>query len=86
MGRHPDLGEGGVAVLAVLMLAAAWRMRRFPQLSAILLPFFAAALVNSAAPDNALVALGIILFAFGRAPSAATSVEDTTGPGSAVAP
>jgi hypothetical protein len=81
-----DLGEGGVAVLGALMLAAAWRMRRFPQLSAILLPFFAAALVNSAAPDNAVVALGIILFAFGRAPSAATSVEDTTGPGSAVMP
>jgi hypothetical protein len=80
-----DFGEGGVAILGVLMLAAAWRMRHFPQLTAILLPFFAAALVNSAAPDTALVALGIMLFAFGRAPFAATSVEGT-GPGSAVTP
>ena len=63
-----DLGEGGVAVLAVMMVVAVWRMRRHPQLAALLLPFFTASLVNSTIPDYSFVALGIMLFAFGWTP------------------
>jgi hypothetical protein len=62
-----DFGECGVAVLAVLMIAAAWRMRRFPVLAAVLLPFFVASLVNSAVPDWSLAALGVMLSGFGWA-------------------
>jgi hypothetical protein len=61
-----DFGIIGVAVLGVLMLAAAWRMRQDPDLCAILLPFSVAAMVNSAEGSFAyvFVALGIMLFAF----------------------
>jgi hypothetical protein len=61
-----DFGVVGVAVLGVLMVVAAWRMRRRPELCAILLPFSVAALVNSAEGSFAFVfvALGIMLFAF----------------------
>ena len=62
-----DYGETGVAVLGVLMAIAAWRMRRDPLMAAILLPFFVATLVNSTGADTALVALGVMLFAFGWA-------------------
>jgi len=64
-----DFGIVGVVVLAALMLAAAWRMRHFPQLAPILLPFFITALINSAegSYEYAFVALGILLFAFGWA-------------------
>jgi hypothetical protein len=61
-----DFGEFGVAVLGSLMLAAVWRMRRRPEMAAILLPFFVASLVNSAEGPfaYAFVALGIMLFTF----------------------
>jgi hypothetical protein len=64
-----DFGLAGAVVLAALMLAAAWRMRHFPGLAAILLPFFITALINSAegSYEYAFVALGILLFAFGWA-------------------
>jgi hypothetical protein len=66
-----DFGEGGVVVLGVLMLAATCRMRRRPVMTALLLPFFVTALVNSAegAFEYAFVALGIMLFAFGWIPA-----------------
>lgn len=64
-----DWGEGGLALLAVLMAVAAWRMRRHPEACAVLLPFFAASLVNSAIPDWTLVALGVVLYGFGWAPA-----------------
>jgi hypothetical protein len=62
-----DFGVIGVVVLGVLMLAAVWRMRRYPQTCAILLPFFVASLINSAEEtyEYKFVALGIVLFAFG---------------------
>jgi hypothetical protein len=63
-----NFGEGGLAILAVLMITAAWRMRRRPEMCAILLPFFVASLVNSAIPDWSLVALGIMLYVFGWVP------------------
>jgi hypothetical protein len=56
----------------VMMLAAVWRMHRNPRMTAILLPFLTASLVNSSIPDYSFAALGIMLFAFGwmtRAPS-----------------
>jgi hypothetical protein len=61
-----DFGLIGVAVLAVLMLTAAWRMRKDPGLCAVLLPFSVAAMVNSAEGSFAyiFVALGILLFTF----------------------
>lgn len=65
-----DFGEGGVAVLGALMIVAAWRMRRSPQMTAMLLPFFVASLVNSSIPDWSFVALAIMLLAFGWAPRA----------------
>lgn len=58
-----DFGEWGVTVLGVLMLAALWRMRRKPRMTALLLPFFVASLVNSAIPDYSFVALGVVLCA-----------------------
>jgi hypothetical protein len=62
-----DFGLIGVVVLSVLMLAAVWRMRRYSQMCAILLPFFIASLINSAEGtfEYKFVALGIVLFAFG---------------------
>jgi hypothetical protein len=65
-----DFGEIGVAILAVLMAAAAWRMRHHPGTAAILLPFFIAALINSAEGsfEYAFTALGIMLFTFGWIP------------------
>jgi hypothetical protein len=64
-----DFGLIGVVVLAGLMLTAVWRMRKRPQMSAMLLPFFVASLVNSAEGnfEYGFVALGIILFTFGWA-------------------
>lgn len=64
-----NFGEGGVAVLGVLVLAALWRMRHRQAMTAVLLPFFVASLVNSAEGsfEYAFVALGIMLFAFGWA-------------------
>ena len=65
-----DFGEVGVAVLSAMMIVAVWRMRRNSQMSALLLPFFIATLVNSTGADIALVALGIMLFAFRWVPTA----------------
>jgi hypothetical protein len=62
-----DFGEWGTAALAVMMLVAMWRMRRRPVMTALLLPFFVASLVNSSVPDYSLTVLGILLFAFGWA-------------------
>jgi hypothetical protein len=62
-----DFGECGVAVMAVLMLVALWRMRRSRLMTALLLPFFIAPLVNSSIPDYSFTVLGILLFAFGWA-------------------
>jgi hypothetical protein len=62
-----DFGEGGVAVLAVLMITAVWRMQRSPAMAAVLLPLFVASLINSAIPDWSFVALGIMLYGFGWA-------------------
>ena len=47
-----DFGEVGVAAFGVLMIVAVWRMRRNPQMTAILLPFFIATLVNSVRRRN----------------------------------
>jgi hypothetical protein len=66
-----DYGEVGVAALGAMMIASVWRMRRNSQMTAILLPFFIAMLVNSSGADTALVALGIMLYAFRWAPTAA---------------
>lgn len=62
-----DFGECGVTVLSVLMATAVWRMRRSAPMAAILMPFFVASLVNSATPDWALTAVGIMLMGFGWA-------------------
>lgn len=71
-----DFGEGGVAVLAAMMIAAAWRMRHSPPMTAVLLPFFVASLVNSSIPDWSFVALGIMLFGLGWAPKSMASMAD----------
>jgi hypothetical protein len=67
-----DFGVFGAVVVGALMLTAVWRMRRRPQMCAILLPFFVTSSINSAEYtfEYAFVALGIMLFAFGwaRAP------------------
>jgi hypothetical protein len=60
-----DFGEAGVLVLAALMLAAAWRVRRNPALAAILLPFLIATLVNSAGADVPFAALAVMLYGLG---------------------
>ncbi len=70
-----DFGEGGVAILGALMVVAAWRMRRRPPMTAILLPFFAASLINSSIPDYSFVALGVMLFAFGWASRASSPLN-----------
>jgi hypothetical protein len=57
--------EWGVALLAMGVILAAWRMRRHPQMAALLLPFMVASMVNSAIPDWSLAALGILLLACG---------------------
>jgi hypothetical protein len=62
-----DFGEWGAAVLAVMMLVALWRMRCSPPMTAVLLPFFIASMVNSSVPDYSFTVLGILLFAFGWA-------------------
>jgi hypothetical protein len=84
-----DFGEGGVAILAVLMLTAVWRMRRDPLMCAVLLPFFVASLVNSSVPDYSLVALGIFLHALGWRPQGvpvlARADPDGEGTGARVA-
>jgi hypothetical protein len=62
-----DFGLVGVSVLVILMLMASWRMRHYPAMSAIMIPFFVTALINSAEGsfEYAFVALGIMLYAFG---------------------
>lgn len=62
-----DFGVIGVAVMTALMLTAVWRMHHHPGMTAILLPFFAASLINSAEGsfEYSFVALGILLFALG---------------------
>jgi hypothetical protein len=74
-----DFGIIGVAVLAVLMLTAAWRMRKDPDLCAVLLPFGVAATINSAEGSfaYAFVALGILLFTFRWAESGALDRDRT---------
>jgi hypothetical protein len=64
-----DFGEWGVAVLAVLMLTAVWRLRRSPVMCAILLPFIVMSLTDSAegAFTYSFAALAVMLFAFGWA-------------------
>ena len=62
-----DLGEWGLAVFAVMLLAGLRGMRRDPLALAVFLPFFTAAMVNSTIPDWSMTALGILLFAFGWA-------------------
>ena len=57
-----DLGVAGLAVLAVLMAVAVWRMRRHAALAAVFLPFMVSSLVNSSGPDTLFVALAIMLF------------------------
>lgn len=66
-----DFGEVGVAALGVMMIVALWHMRGNSQMTALLLPFFIATLVNSSSADTALVVLGIMLFAFRWPPTAA---------------
>jgi hypothetical protein len=61
-------GEWGLALLAIAGILAAWRIRRNPQMAALLLPFMVASMVNSAIPDWSLAALGILLFACGWVP------------------
>lgn len=63
-----DFGEGGVAVLCVLLVIAVWRMRRRPEMTAILLPMCAASLVNSSIPDWSFAALAVMLFAYASTP------------------
>ena len=53
------------------MIAAAWRMRSHPEMAAIMLPFFAALMINSDDASPPLVALAILLFAFDWATRAA---------------
>jgi hypothetical protein len=62
-----DFGLGGVSVLVILMSIAIWRMRHNPGMSAIMIPFFVTALINSAEGsfEYAFVALGVMLYAFG---------------------
>ena len=60
-----DFGEWGVAVLGVLVLAAAWRMRRCPRMAALLLPFMAASMVNTSSTTAPFAGLGVMLFALG---------------------
>ncbi|MGH3257970.1 MAG: hypothetical protein ACRDOU_21690 [Streptosporangiaceae bacterium] len=59
-----DFGEGGVVILVVLLLVAAWRMRVSPVMTALLLPFLVASLVNSSVPDYSFAALAVMLFGF----------------------
>jgi hypothetical protein len=68
-----DFGEVGVVALGAMMIVAVWRMRRNSRMSALLLPFFIATLVNSTGADIALVALGIMVFAFRWVPIATAS-------------
>jgi hypothetical protein len=60
--------EWAVALLAMGVILAAWRMRRHPQMAALLLPFMVASMVNSAIPDWSLASLGILLFTCGWIP------------------
>jgi hypothetical protein len=62
-----DFGEYGTVLVVALMVIAAWRMRKSPGMTAVLLPFSVASLVNSAVPDYSFVVLGIMLYAFGWA-------------------
>lgn len=90
-------GRDDAAVLALLLVAAAWRMRRDPGLCTVLLPFVLAILANSAGSDPPVAALAVPLFAFrwaprdqvntkmGRPRLPAVSVDEVMGPaGSAV--
>lgn len=60
-----DLGELGTAVLLILVAATVWRIRPFARMTALLLPFIAASMVNSSIPDYSFTVLGIMLFGFG---------------------
>jgi hypothetical protein len=71
-----DFGELGVAVLAVLLLVAAWRLRRSPQMAAVLLPFLVAVLVNSSGADVPVAALAVMLFAGGWAVRSGDFLDD----------
>jgi hypothetical protein len=75
-----DFGEGGLAVLALLLVIAAWRMRRYPELAAILLPMCVASLVNSSIPDWSFAALAVMLFAVGWVRHPARRRMMTPGP------
>ena len=78
-----DFGEGGVAIVAILMLIAFWRLQRYPVMAAILLPFLIASLLNSAEGsfEYAFVVLGIMLFTFHwvDTPMAISSYAETRG-------
>jgi hypothetical protein len=81
-----DFGLVGVAVLAILMPMAIWRMRHSPGIAAIMIPFFVTALINSAEGsfEYAFVALGVMLYAFGweaksAVPSAAQPLARMAG-------
>lgn len=64
-----DFGEAGVAALAMLLVAAGWRLRRSPEMAAILLPFLVAVLVNSAGADVPLAALAVMAYGLGLSPA-----------------
>jgi hypothetical protein len=70
-----DYGEWGVVVLTVLLLTAAWRVRRFPEMAAVLLPFMVMSVTDSAEGSFGYVftALAVMLFAFGWTPSGVLS-------------
>jgi hypothetical protein len=63
-----DFGETGVSLLGVLLIVAAWRIRRFPETAAILLSLSVASLVNSDIPDWSFPVLAILVFGLGWAP------------------
>jgi hypothetical protein len=61
-----DFGEWGLAALVALMLAAVWRLRRYPLMCALLLPFLISSMVNSSVPDWSMAALAVLLFTLPR--------------------
>lgn len=65
-----DFGIVGVCLLGALMVLSSWRMRTSPETAAILLPFFLAALINSAEGsfEYAFVVLGVMLYGFNWLP------------------
>jgi hypothetical protein len=83
-----DFGEWGVAVLAVLVLAAVWRVRRLAAMAAVLLPFIAMSLTDSAEGPFAysLAALAVFAFAFGWVPDQAKCAMIRQNPGAPFPP